>query len=251
MSKIEYLSPTEVVSMADSWFEVANKSHFWIKWRYDALSKLRKHLPKVGTKVFEIGCGTCIFSSQLEDSGYIADACDLNELALKASLPLNGDKYIYNIYDQNPKLLKKYDAIYLMDVIEHIDDHVSFLKAATNHLKSGGIVVINVPAHDFLFSKYDEVAGHKRRYNLSSLNKLANEAGLEWVDGKYWGLFLVPVLFMRNLVLKFVSTNVIEVGFAPPNKFVHFIFQILRKAEYFLPFKMPTGTSVLAICRAK
>ena len=75
------------------------------------------------------------------------------------------------------RLLHAYDMILLMDVIEHIDDDVGFLTAALKHLKSDGVVVINVPAHMSFYSKYDEVAGHKRRYNTAGVEALSRRKG--------------------------------------------------------------------------
>ena len=69
-------------------------------------------------------------------------------------------------------MLQAYDLVLLMDVIEHVDDDTAFLKTSLAHLKPGGIVVINVPAHMAFYSKYDEVAGHKRRYSTADLRSL-------------------------------------------------------------------------------
>jgi len=251
MLDFEYLSVAEKVSMADDWFEVTNENHFWMKWRFESMLKHKKYLPSLGSKVLEIGCGSCVFSSQLESISYISDACDLNVVALNKSVELKGKKFIYNIYDKNEKLINSYPAIFLMDVIEHIDEHVQFLKTASEHAKKGGIVVINVPAKKWLFSEYDVAQGHKRRYTIEELKQTVNDAGLEWVDGNYWGFSLIPVLLLRKLVLSFKKDKVVEIGFEPPNKFIHWAFQQLRKIELSIPIKMPSGTSVMAICRVK
>jgi 2-polyprenyl-3-methyl-5-hydroxy-6-metoxy-1,4-benzoquinol methylase len=38
-----------------------------------------------------------------------------------------GKLFLYNILDQEPSLLGRYDTIFLLDVIEHIPDHEAFL----------------------------------------------------------------------------------------------------------------------------
>ena len=159
MSNLIYLSNVEEVSMADEWFKIANEEHFWMKWRFSVIQKMKKHLPAPSEPVLEIGCGNGIVINQMEKHmGYKIDGCDLNKYALDLAKKTNGDLMVYNIYDKDPKMTKKYSMVILLDVIEHIEDDVDFLKAACAHLKPGGKVLVNVPAHNTLFSKYDEVA---------------------------------------------------------------------------------------------
>ena len=73
--------------------------------------------------------------------------------------PGQGQLFVYNILDQESSLLGRYDAVLLLDVLEHIDDDAAFLRAALRHLRSGGIVAVNVPASMMFFSDYDRVAG--------------------------------------------------------------------------------------------
>ena len=66
-------------------------------------------------------------------------------------------------------MLEHYDAVFLLDVIEHIPDDTAFLIAALQHLRRGGLIIVNVPASMLFFSDYDRVAGHVRRYTPGSL----------------------------------------------------------------------------------
>jgi SAM-dependent methyltransferase len=62
-----------------------------------------------------------------------------------------------------------YNAILYIDVIEHIEHDAAELAAAYNHLAPGGVLLIIVPAHQWLFSPFDEAIGHFRRYSRKSL----------------------------------------------------------------------------------
>lgn len=66
---------------------------------------------------------------------------------------------------------KKFDTIIYIDVIEHIEDDYRELNKAKSHLKEGGVLIILVPAYNFLFSPFDEAVGHYRRYNKKMLLK--------------------------------------------------------------------------------
>src|SRR5947207_15685826 len=105
-----------------------------------------------------------------------------------------------------------------MDVIEHLDDDVAFLTAALAHLKPNGLVAINVPAHMVFYGKYDEVAGHKRRYDMAQIESLFRRTGVRRLSIVHWGFSLVPILFARKIVLWFISSDsVIRMCFVQHN----------------------------------
>ena len=55
------------------------------------------------------------------------------------------------------------------DVLEHIDDDLGTLRWAWQPLEPGGILVLTVPAHPFLFDDMDRLAHHRRRYRRHEL----------------------------------------------------------------------------------
>ncbi|MBC7921092.1 MAG: class I SAM-dependent methyltransferase [Ferruginibacter sp.] len=67
---------------------------------------------------------------------------------------------------------EKFDAILYIDVIEHIEDDATELRAACARLKRGGHLIILVPAHPWLYSPFDKAIGHFRRYNQRGLRKV-------------------------------------------------------------------------------
>jgi len=65
-----------------------------------------------------------------------------------------------------------FDAIYYIDVLEHIYDDISELSLAVSHLKTNGSIYVIVPAFNFLFSEFDRSVGHFRRYTKKSIKKI-------------------------------------------------------------------------------
>lgn len=234
--------------MADEWFEFANADHFWMQWRHRVILRAIKCTGMPLRRALEIGCGNGVARDMLEhDLGIPVDGCDLNRTALKMAKPGRGKLFIYNIFDQEPSLLGSYDAVFLLDVLEHIDDDPAFLRAALRHLRPGGLVVVNVPASMLLFSDYDRAAGHLRRYTAASLTTLLKQSEAECETIQQWGFSMVPLLLARKVMLRAVKTaGTIRAGFVPPNEISRLLLQGMKNIETALPFSMPFGTSILA-----
>lgn len=65
-----------------------------------------------------------------------------------------------------------FDTILYMDVLEHIEDDGGEVAAAAQRLKPGGHLVVLAPAHDALFTPFDEAVGHFRRYDRGKMLRL-------------------------------------------------------------------------------
>ncbi len=78
----------------------------------------------------------------------------------------------------------RFDTILYIDVLEHIEDDRAEAHAASLLLEPGGHLVILSPAHQWLFTPFDQAIGHFRRYTRSSL-RAAVPADLERVRLRY------------------------------------------------------------------
>ncbi len=253
MTEIETLSQAQTVSMADEWFQFAIADHFWMQWRHRLLVRALKRAGVPVRRALEIGCGHGVARDMIEgDLGIVVDGCDLDRGALEMANPGKGRLFVYDILDQDPSMLGQYDAVFLLDVIEHIEDDTAFLIAALQHLRPGGLIIVNVPASMLFFSEYDRVAGHVRRYTRGSLAKLLVPRGVEVQANWPWGLLMVPALLARKTLLRRAkSTDVIQKGFVPPNRIVRGLLHGMKNIETALPFPMPFGTSILAWGRVR
>ena len=63
----------------------------------------------------------------------------------------------------------QFDSIVYIDVLEHIERDADELEKAATFLRPRGNIVVLSPAHQQLFSEFDESIGHFRRYNKESL----------------------------------------------------------------------------------
>lgn len=247
---IKFLSPVTDCFAAEEWYQFATADHFWMKWRFQAL---RKILPDdyVWGRSLDIGCGKGVVRRQLEKYyGCKVSGCDLNLAALQTASLEQGPLYYYNIHQRQKEFKENFSTILLMDVLEHIGDPVEFLRSVNFHLEKGGKLIINVPAFQFLYSKYDEVAEHVKRYTVSDIKSELSSAGFRVEDYAYWGITMIPILIVRKLLMRFCpKEQVIKSGFQPHSPLVNFVLRFLMWVENVIPFKYPIGTSLVVVAR--
>jgi len=96
------------------------------------------------------------------------------------------------------------DTVLLLDVLEHFEDDRSFLQKTNRILKSGGNLIIKVPAQSKLFGETDKASGHYRRYDLEQLDQVVLEMGFSKIKTKYTNPFGALVYrFRRNKKVNF------------------------------------------------
>ena len=88
----------------------------------------------------------------------------------------------------------RYDCVLMLDVLEHVeDDRGSLRDTVSSFLAPGGWLLASVPAGEMLFSRHDELLGHKRRYSPARLRAMVEDAGLAIVErGELFAGLLVP-----------------------------------------------------------
>lgn len=64
---------------------------------------------------------------------------------------------------------EEFDTILYIDVLEHVEDDRRELDSASRRLRCGGTMVVLAPAHQWLYSPFDQSIGHWRRYSSSTL----------------------------------------------------------------------------------
>jgi glycosyltransferase involved in cell wall biosynthesis/precorrin-6B methylase 2 len=74
---------------------------------------------------------------------------------------------------------RRFDAAVLINVLEHIEDDVAALSRLSESLTDEGRVIVFVPAFEALYSRFDALIGHHRRYGRAELITCAYRAGLE------------------------------------------------------------------------
>lgn len=96
----------------------------------------------------------------------------------------------------------RWDVVFLLDVIEHIPQHLEVIKQIRKSLKPGGLLFVTAPALQFFWSYNDELAQHQRRYSRKDLLVLAHDAGMKCLQLDYFMFLLSPALYLSRLLAR-------------------------------------------------
>ena len=106
----------------------------------------------------------------------------------------------------------QFDCILYIDVLEHIEDDRGELRKASTRLAPGGAVVVLSPAHQSLYTPFDQAIGHFRRYNRAMLEALT-PGGTALVKLEYLDSVGLSLSLGNKLLLRSASPTLSQVRF--------------------------------------
>src|SRR3954470_10725675 len=153
-----------------------DERHWWYHGRRRVLDAVLDgvRLP-AGARVLDAGCGSGRTLDELARLGE-AHGMELNPAGVAAARR-RGHEVRQGRVEAIPYEDASFDLVTCLDVIEHTDDDVVALSDLRRVTRPGGRLVVSVPAHPRLWSRHDEVNGHRRRYTRPSLTDAAGAAG--------------------------------------------------------------------------
>ncbi|MDQ7075205.1 MAG: class I SAM-dependent methyltransferase [Gammaproteobacteria bacterium] len=175
------------------------KENFWfITRRERIISTFTRYVSKT-SQIFEIGAGTGYVAQGLQKEGYKIAIGEIHLSGLRYAKK-NGISECYQFDLFTPPFQNEFNAIGMFDVLEHFEKDVLALTQVSKMLKPEGILLVSVPAHQWLWGQDDILAAHKRRYNKASLIATINKSGLEVLEAKYFFITILPLLYLRKIL---------------------------------------------------
>lgn len=120
--------------------------------RYDlAISALRRFMPLAGKRGIDLGCGDGVMLYKLSQTSAAVSGLDGSAEAVRLGqarlqrLGVRTEQYLTGSVYEVPAPDASYDFVTCIEVIEHLDDPIRFLREVSRILKPGGIFVCTTP----------------------------------------------------------------------------------------------------------
>ena len=204
--------------------------------------------PYLGARVAEVGAGTGNFSELLLSQGPIAHLMSFEPSSNMYPLlqrRMAGSPRVQTVNDffgsRAAGLQAAFDSVCYVNVLEHIEADRDELALVRGTLKSGGHLLVFVPALPFLYSGLDRQLGHFRRYRKGELVQLVEGAGFQLRQVKYFDLAGVLPWYVAFVLLKRPLTG------GSVSMYDRFVLPLTRRIEQAVA--PPIGKNLLLIAR--
>jgi SAM-dependent methyltransferase len=239
------------------------EEHWWYRGVRDLIARLLQHarLP-ADANVLDAGCGTGgnlrLLDAALQP-GYVVgfDVSDRAVVAAQDKVP-EADVYLSDLCD--PEIhVSRLDAVICVDVVymTGLDAALPGLQRLLLHLPPGGLLLLHVPAYDWLYSHHDVAVGTRHRFTVAQIRGLLAQLGLRSERLTYRMCLLFPLVVLSRLPSLLFGTArdkdaVAESDLALPPKWLNACLMAIVSGENWLiarGMRFPWGSSIIALGR--
>lgn len=245
------------------------REHFWYRGRHKlVLQALQKEISRHFTDTSSLcaidlggGCGGWLEYLNTHDPGMFRQLAlgDSSLKALSLAEPVVGSfatRYQIDLLDL--PWVEEWDVVFLLDVLEHIPDHIKVLQQIRKCMRPGGLLFVTTPALKLFWTYNDDLAHHQRRYSRQDFQRLAEQTKLKLLRSDYFMFFLSPALLMSRILSRPSKSATPEhlqehlarthrIPVQPINEFLFKIFSL--ESAMINTFAFPWGSSIFAVFR--
>jgi SAM-dependent methyltransferase len=212
----------------------------------------------MGQKIMEIGCGYGQYTEFLLKRGKFVLATDIDNDLLACLQKNLGSQHPHSLktqfidLNQNLSIIEclswQPDTLLCLNVLEHIEHDKEVIKYLYTNSRANTVAIFLCPAHQALFGFMDQQAGHFRRYNRQTFQKLFTSAG--WSIAKCFYINPIGAIgwFVRNKLIPPSSRSLDDPKINSDIAiFDKYLLPISRTLDPF--FKYTLGQSVVVIAK--
>ena len=247
------IEPADLHYLPDEHYESAAKletSYWWHISRLNWTQRLIKsiNIDTSTLNILDYGCGTGGFLYGLNKKLRFKSCLGVDTSDKAIQFARRYGNYFTKLKPGDFRVPDDVNLIFLMDVLEHIENDELLLKSLVGSLKRKTYVLISVPALPCLYSNWDHALGHYRRYTKKSLEELVNKAGGKVKNMKYCFSYSVPIILLKRVILK-TSYDEQNCEFPPVPKYINWFLLLLNRLEMFGAkyINYPAGSSLFCL----
>ena len=223
-------------------------AHFWHAPRRTLLlDTIAQAMLPAGARVLDVGCGTGRMVRELQATGL--DAYGIDPWARESGL--DAPRFTVGQAEAIPAPDRTFDTTCAFDVLEHVDD-ARALAELHRILVPGGWLFASVPAHAWLWSIRDELAGHRRRYSRRMLRDRVVAAGFEVQRLFGYQALLLPMLAAARAWSRLRGGRDTVAEDAPGAR-ANALFRAINRCEVGIGriARPPVGSSLVVVARKR
>jgi SAM-dependent methyltransferase len=180
----------------------AESSCFWFGNRNELIVwALRQYLPRAES-FLEVGCGTGFVLAGLREAFPGMRLCGGEIYApglafARSRLP---DAEFCQLDARELPFEDEFDAVGAFDSLEHIPEDELVLSEIHRAIRPGGVLLLTVPQHPWLWSRADDYGHHQRRHRRRELVEKVRRAGFEVKRMTSFTSLLLPVMVLSRFL---------------------------------------------------
>jgi ubiquinone/menaquinone biosynthesis C-methylase UbiE len=227
----------------------SDSQHWWFQSKAAlANSVLRRHLPPRlrDSRLVDVGAGAGGVTAAM---GWRSDrvcAVEGSETLCRHGRDRHTLFTVVGLADRLPLGDRTVGVVTALDVIEHFEHPELVLEEAHRVLVDDGLLVVNVPAHQWLWSGADELLGHVRRYTRPLLREQVELAGFEVLCMSHVFSWLVAPVWVQRRLTRDPRR---QLGLEATSPLIDRAAMVLTALEREVVGRasLPFGTSILAV----
>ncbi|MGI8803699.1 MAG: class I SAM-dependent methyltransferase [Solirubrobacteraceae bacterium] len=181
--------------------------HWWYRGRRRVIEEELRGLHLAdGIEILDAGCGSGRNMVDLARFGTVT-GLELADASVAKARSRGVGAVVQATLEEMPFAADRFDLAVSFDVIEHLDDDRRALRELRRVVRPGGLLVVTVPAYQWLWSEHDVVNHHRRRYTRRTLEAAAADAGWQTESTTHFNGLLLPAAVAHRGLLRLRGTG--------------------------------------------